>query len=396
MNLRNLVIGAILLCTLVLHIHNATLYDPLHGFDGLGHIEYFEYIKSHQKLPLPHEGWQYYQTPLYYILGLPSYLLGGIQAVQYQNILYYLIFLLVVYLAAKNLFPQNHDLAIVAMYALASLPVVNYLVPMISNEFLNDLFLGSALLYMVIAPSSIINILLLTLGFYTKYTIFTLGPAYFVALWQARGKNISLMILYGSLFVLTISPIILRNIYHYKVPLAMAESFFPFPPGREARDLGFFTNLAWITKRDMFQAHHYSFIGGTWNTFWHDGYQTTIPVVAFHKMAFGLWLLGFPLTIIAILGWTKLKMSKPKIFNVMMTYLGSGIIAYILYNYHLPYPSELKAFFVSGLPVVYVLGMVGAYQAYPKARYFILALLTIQFCLMLSYFWIQPWWHVAK
>lgn len=396
MNFRNLVVGAILLCTLALHIHNATLYDPLHGFDGFGHIEYFEYIKTNRKLPLPHEGWQYYQTPFYYLLGLSSYIFGGIQAVQYQNIAYYFIFLCALYLAVRKLYPKNSDFALVAGFAFVSLPVLNYLVPMISNEFLNDLFLGSALLYMIIVPSSIVNIIILTLGFYTKYTIFTLGPAYAMALWQARGKNISHMILYGSIFAWMISPIILRNIYHYKTPLAMAESFFPFPPGREARDLKFFTNISWIFKGDMFQAQHYSFAGGTWNTFWHDGYQTTVPVVDFHKKAFGLWLLGFPLSIFSILGWMKLKINRPKMFNVVMTYLVSGIIAYVLYNFHLPYPSELKAFFVSGLPIVYILGIVGSYEAYPKARSVLLTLLTLQFILMMSYFWMQPWWHVVK
>lgn len=176
----------------------------------------------------------------------------------------------------------------------------------------------------------------------------------------------------------------------------MAESFFPFPPGREARNVKFFADLSWIPKADMFQAQHYSFIGGTWNTFWHDGYQTTVPVVSFHKKALGLWLLGFPLTIISILGWVQLKKHNLKVFYIGITYLLTAILAYVLYNFHLPYPSELKSFFMSGLPVIYALGIASSYTYLPKTQKLTIALLVIQFLLMISYFWIQPWWHVAK
>lgn len=396
MNWRNLVLSIIFIFSIVFQIHNSLSYNPLHGFDGKGHIEYLEYIKTNHKLPLPHEGWQYYQTPLYYLLAMPAYIVGGIQAVQLQNIVYFLLYIYIVGLLTAKIFPSNKNVSLVTTLALAALPVANYLVPMISNEFLNDLIMAVSLLYMMISPYSLINILLLTLGFYTKYTLLTLGPAYAVALYLGKKNFISRSVLYGSIFAWFICSIIFRNLYFYQTPLAMAESFFPFPPGREARDVKFFVDLSWIPKVDMFQAQHYSFIGGTWNTFWHDGYQTTVPVVSFHKKALGLWLLGFPLTIISILGWVQLKKYKLKVFYVGITYLLTALLAYVLYNFHLPYPSELKSFFMSGLPVIYVLGIASSYTYLPKTQKLMIGLLAIQFLLMISYFWIQPWWHVAK
>jgi len=395
MNINKLWIGIILGLGIVLQIHNSLIYNYPHGFDGKGHVEYLEYIRSEHKLPLPHQGWQFYQTPLYYLLAMPTYVLGGVKAVQLQNIIYYLAYLYLTGYLVQKIFSKEKNSQVIATLALAALPIANYLVPMVSNEFLNDLVMGVALLWMMMAPTSIGIIILLAAGFYTKYTVLTLGPAYAIALWQTKDKVWKRYLAYGALFALLISPIVLRNIYHYKTPLAMAESFFPFPPGREARDLSFFTNLSWIPKADLFQSQHYSFIGGTWSTFWHDGYQATVPVVPFHKKAYGLWLLGFPLSLLSILGWVKIKKNNTKVFKVGMTYLVTAVLAYILYNFHLPYPSELKSFFMSGLPIIYVLGITSSYSYIPKSRKLITVLLIIQFALMIAYFWIMPWWHVV-
>lgn len=385
----------IFLLAVGMQLHNAWLFNPEFGFDGRGHIEYLEYLKDNHQLPLPHQGWQFYQTPLYYLLASPAYLLGGFKAVQIQNVFYYVIFIVLISYLAGKLYKSERQAGYVAALTLLALPVVNYLVPMISNEFANDLLMGVALLWMMLSPCTIGIALLLAAGFYTKYTVLTLGPSYLVALLLSKKRDFAKILLYGSVFALLISPIILRNIYHYKTPLAMAEEFFPFPPGREARDLSFFTNMSWITKGDIFTAHHYSMIGGTWNSFWHDGYRTTVPVVPFHKKAFGLWLLGFPLTAISIWGWKLLSQKQRHVFIVGMTYLGTAAIAYILYNLHLPYPSELKAFFMSGLPVIYMLGVVGSYSYEVKLRKIIMILLLAQFGLMISYFWIAPWWHIT-
>lgn len=380
---------------LTLQSHNAWLYNPLHGFDGKGHIEYLSYITTNHVLPLPHKGWQFYQTPIYYLLSLPAYLIGGAKGVQFQNIVYYVGYLVICGLLIARLFPKEKNARLVATLTLAALPVVNYLVPMISNEYLNDTIKSIAILYMMVNPGSIQIVLLLVVGFYTKYSVLTLGPAYFVALLQTGVKSWQKIVVYGSIFALLITPVVLRNIYYYKMPLAMAEYFYPFSPNREQRDFSFYTDMSWVTKADLFQAHHYSFIGGTWNTFWHDGYQVTVPVVPYHKKALGLWLLGFPLTVISIMGWGEIKKRQTKVYAIGFAYLVTAIASYVVYNIHLPYPSELKAFFMSALPVIYAIGITSCYSHIPKSQKIIGSLLVLQFAITLSYFWIRPWWHVA-
>jgi len=378
-----------------MQLHNVHWFNPQFGFDGRGHIEYLDYIRLNHRLPLPHEGWELYQTPLYYLLATPAYIWRGIKAVQWQNVLYYALYIILAGYFVGRIFAKEKKSGYLAAFTLMALPIANYLVPMISNEFANDLIIGILLLWMMVSPYSIGIVGLLVVGFYTKYTVLTLGPAYLVALVLNNKHKLSRIFLYGSIFAILVSPIILRNVYYYKTPLAIATNFFPYSVSKEQRNLEFFTNLSWINSGDIFGAHHYSFLGGTWNSFWHDGYRITVPVVPFHKKAYGLWLLGFPLTIISIWGWAKLRTRKNNVFMIGMTYLVTSVSAYILYNLRLPYSSELKAFFMSGLPIVYMLGIVGSYLYVPKLQKIIITLLLIQFGLMFSYFWIAPWWHIT-
>ncbi len=53
---------------LLLFWNNARLL-PFHaGFDSKEHLKYIDYIQEHRTLPLPTEGWEMYQPPLYYLI----------------------------------------------------------------------------------------------------------------------------------------------------------------------------------------------------------------------------------------------------------------------------------------------------------------------------------------
>lgn len=396
MNILKFLLAGILTCIAIFQFHNARLFNPLYGLDAQGHIEYLEYLKTNKHLPLPHEGWELYQTPIYYLDTLPAYLYGGVKAVQLQNVVYYLAYLILTGYLVLKIFPKEKSARLVATLTLAALPVANYLVPMISNESLNVYLISLSLLIFMIKPYQLATVLLIVLAFYNKYTALTLGPAYLVSLVLNKAKNWSKILLYGFIFLLLTLPIFWRNYSHYQRLLPIASEFFPYQTPKKVHNLKFFTNMQWVSQVDLFRAHTHSFIGGTWNTFWHDGYQLTVPVVETHKKALGLWILGFPLFILSVIGWIKLRKSDPHVFAIGMTYLVTALGAYIYYNLRLPYDSEVKAFFMSGLPIIYTLGMTGCYHYVPKTRKIMVILLLLQFTLMISYFWIQPWWHIAK
>jgi hypothetical protein len=406
--LEKVLIGVVIAAAMVLQVHNALSYNPLYGFDGKAHIEYLQYLEHYGQIPPPHRGWQFYQPPLYYLLGLPVFITVGVQGVQFVNVAVFGLLILFMGRWLPRLFPKTKHLQLLLFLGTVALPVLTYLIPLITNEYMSDVLVMLSILvclFLAKAPEkqrdTIVWVWLgiAVLGFYTKYTMLTTIPTFAVAVWLSKPdwrKFLSTGILIGTIFLLACSPILIRNMVNYHSPLALADQFYPVNPNRTKRDLAFFTNMSWITSTDIFQARNYSWIGGTWDSFWHDGYQVVTPVVSFHRKAFVLWLLGFFLTPLSIYGIVLLWRKQRKVALTLLTYLASAIIAYIGYSLHLPYPTELKAFFMGGIPIVYLVGLAAAYVYDPRTRATIFILLILQWATMLSYFWIMPWWHVAK
>ena len=52
--------------------NNARLLPFNAGFDAKAHLDYISYIQEHRALPLPSEGWEMYQPPLYYLIAAAS------------------------------------------------------------------------------------------------------------------------------------------------------------------------------------------------------------------------------------------------------------------------------------------------------------------------------------
>ncbi len=52
---------------------NSVAIGPSHGFDARAHLEYIRYIIEERSLPLAGEGWQMFQSPLYYLASAALY-----------------------------------------------------------------------------------------------------------------------------------------------------------------------------------------------------------------------------------------------------------------------------------------------------------------------------------
>ncbi len=50
-------------------LHNFLRLPPWIGFDVPGHLSYIAYLLQHHRLPLATEGWQMFESPLFYVLG---------------------------------------------------------------------------------------------------------------------------------------------------------------------------------------------------------------------------------------------------------------------------------------------------------------------------------------
>jgi tetratricopeptide (TPR) repeat protein len=127
---------------LLLFWNNARLL-PFHaGFDSKEHLKYINYIQVHRALPLPTDGWEMYQPPLYYLIASAS--LSACQLSINDTTSIFVLRLLgaffgiaqfvLVFLSLRLLFPART--AFVGLLLAAFLPMRLYLAHYVTNEIL--------------------------------------------------------------------------------------------------------------------------------------------------------------------------------------------------------------------------------------------------------------------
>jgi len=390
---KKLLISLIFFASGFLFWHNISIYNPKNGFDGSGHMHYINYILTNNRLPQSHEGWELNQPPVYYLLAAPLQSIGI--KPQVINVLSFFIIALLFYRLTRSY---------LSILAFASLPMASYLVPLVTNEYLSGL-LGIILLLILLRLSTsqekdrhlkILLYVTFVLAFFTKVTALMFIPLIPLALFLKKDKKwVSRSVILVAMCIALVSPMMINNFVRYGKPLVINDDFVEFTSEKDKRDLAFFFSPMWIFRLDLYDAHSYSFIGGFWNTLWHDGEHVTTPVVEFHKKPFALWLLGFPLLAISTYGLFKFFKKNRKQGIVLVAYLTLALIVLVLYNFRLPYNNVLKTFFVFPVVVPYVLGIVEAGKS-GKLTCVTPLLLIVQYLIMYSWFYIQPWWYVAQ
>ena len=116
---------------------------PFHaGFDAKEHLEYISYIQEHRALPLPNEGWEMYQPPLYYLIAAASLSACKLSINDTTSILVLRMIgaflgiaqLVFVFLSLRLLFSART--ALVGLSLAAFLPMHLYLAHYVTNEIL--------------------------------------------------------------------------------------------------------------------------------------------------------------------------------------------------------------------------------------------------------------------
>ena len=138
---------------LLLFWNNARLL-PFHaGFDWREHLKYISYIQQHRALPLPNEGWEMYQPPLYYLIAaacLSAFKLstadpGSILVLRLIGAFTGIAQFILVFLSLRLLVPIRA--AFVGLLLAAFLPMHLYLAHYATNEMLAAA-LATATLYL--------------------------------------------------------------------------------------------------------------------------------------------------------------------------------------------------------------------------------------------------------
>src|SRR5262245_34808554 len=128
---------------LILFWHNARLLLLNTGFDSNGHLEYIDYIQKHGSLPLPTEGWEMHQPPLYYLIAAGSLSACNLSVDDPQSIVvlrslgavFGIAQFVLVFLSLRLLLPPQT--ALVGLLLVAFLPMYLYLAHYVTNEMLS-------------------------------------------------------------------------------------------------------------------------------------------------------------------------------------------------------------------------------------------------------------------
>ncbi|MGA2544214.1 MAG: tetratricopeptide repeat protein [Verrucomicrobiota bacterium] len=191
-----------------LFINNQPQLPHWMGFDGAAHERYIQYIQEKSVLPLPNEGWETYQPPLYYAGSALLLKAGGLKAgsaggeilLHAVNGVAGLVHCWLALLCLGLLFPGNFSAQAVGLLVAAFLPPHLYLSQYVTNEPLAGMWVTLAFYFCLRLLQSDKDSLLLHLGLglalgaamLTKVSALLAVPCFLLAVglrWFGQGQH---------------------------------------------------------------------------------------------------------------------------------------------------------------------------------------------------------------
>jgi len=127
---------------------------PFHcGYDSDDHLAYIKYLQKQRALPLPTDGYEMFQAPLYYLLAAGALSLGrltvddpgSIVVLRMITMFFGIAHFVVVFLCLRLLFPTRPNAQLVGLAVAAFLPMQLYLSHYVTNETLAALLVSLAI-----------------------------------------------------------------------------------------------------------------------------------------------------------------------------------------------------------------------------------------------------------
>ena len=400
-----LIIAAVAL--IALQIHNVVFLPVLRGLDAITHIHYIEYLQKFHRVPMANDGWEMYQPPLYYFVGS---LLPSLKLVQVMGMGSWFLLLTIAFLFLRHVFDDVKQ-AVIGTVLLDCLPVIIYLTPTITNEFFSGVVIMGAMAYYVgiflprVKSDSFLTQLglgmLLGAALLSKATALILIITIVIErMWAERGRVIIVLrqlVIPLSIVVIISGWFYVRNVVYFHNPLVSSVDLFPieqFGQRVVPRDFRFFTDLSGFRTFDLYYAQQYSFLAGTYFSWFYDGHNVIIPVQPFSKAGNLLIVLSAPLFFIAIKGYVaawRVRAANDRFFLMYPILL---ISAYIAYNFRLPFYSTVKGLFLVSLalPFAYffVRGLGKMRDKWLSAVAIYIALYAV---IIAKHFWLSVWWY---
>jgi hypothetical protein len=290
----------------LLGLNNFTRLPLDFGFDAPAHLDYVRFVATRWSLPLATDGWQMFQSPLYYIVSAPLYaavweVLGEVEAqcaLRLVPLACGALQVQLAYAAVHSVFPSRPDLQVVGTVAGGLLPMNLYASQTVGNEPLAALFTGCAVVYALklLRPGARVDRLsawlvtgaLIGLAFLSKFSTVVVVPALLLSLVFAGSRfGLSLLAIAGRCGVLVVAAATASGWYYARNWIELGR---PFVGGWDpSRDIVWWQEPGYRTAHDflsfgpalvrpLFAAVH-GFWDALYSSLWTDGFLSgTIPV----------------------------------------------------------------------------------------------------------------------
>src|SRR5207248_1438939 len=140
---------------LILFSNNAKMLPFPSGYDSKDHLAYIKYIQDHRALPLPNEGYEMFQPPLYYALSAGVLSIcrltvsdhASVAVLRAMTMIFGTANFVFVFLSLRLLFPRQRSAQIVGLVTAAFLPMQLYLSHYVTNETLAATLVSAAIYF---------------------------------------------------------------------------------------------------------------------------------------------------------------------------------------------------------------------------------------------------------
>jgi Flp pilus assembly protein TadD len=137
-------VGICALAWVILYWNNAKMLPFHSGYDFKDHVAYIKYIQEHGTVPLPNEGYEMFQPPLFYALAagllsifhLSTDAPAAVSVLRALTMLFGIVNFVFVFLSLRLLFPKRAVAQFIGLIVAAFLPMELYLSHYVTNETL--------------------------------------------------------------------------------------------------------------------------------------------------------------------------------------------------------------------------------------------------------------------
>ena len=372
---------------LILFWHNAQILPDAIGFDASHHLDYVKYLQEHHSLPLPAEGVEMFQPPLYYVVAAVVLSLfhlsttdpSAILLLRALTMLFGIAQVVLVFASLRLIFPGRPNLQLIGAGVAAFLPMHLYVSLYPTNETLAGVLVSASIylaLRMITSGTSSwqsYNLLGLLMGaaLLTKATAILAVPFIVLALARqlacARASAAKWTTTLGSMVVIAA----LTCSWHY---FRVSKFGSPLVGGWDPvtglvwwqddgyHTISYFARFGESLVRPLFSVTA-SFMDGLYSTLWGDGLCSGVsdllgrPPWNYDLMCAGYLLSLLPTALLLIGAVTALAQLFRDLRSDVFIMVGLCLtlaVALLYFNLKVPCYASVKAFY--GLCAVIPLG----------------------------------------